>query len=384
MKQLIFMSACAVLVGSAIAVADEKLVDLVKQIKPGVVLIKTFDKDDNPLGQGSGFFVNSKGHIVTNYHVIEGAYSATIKTFSGNEYHVEGIIARDTEADIVKLHVNVPNADITFLNLNTNVPAEGEDIFVIGSPLGLESTVSTGIVSAVRDIPAFGKIIQLTAPVSAGSSGSPVINSKGGVIGIATLIVTSGQNLNFAVPSDKIIALKEIARTPIAAEYASLTADSNDVQSFYDKGLKELWQENWMPHLHTSKRQKKRTRRTLMYGSSLVIVTANLAAGRMRSRPISSSSESSPITPMHTTISVLPTADLAAGRMRSRPLSRPSESSPMMPRHTSFSALPTAYLADIKMRSRPLSRPSESSPMMPMHTAVSVLPTANLAAGRRP
>ncbi len=245
MKQLIFMSACAVLVGSAIAVADEKLVDLVKQIKPGVVLIKTFDKDDNPLGQGSGFFVNSKGHIVTNYHVIEGAYSATIKTFSGNEYHVEGIIARDTEADIVKLHVNVPNADITFLNLNTNVPAEGEDIFVIGSPLGLESTVSTGIVSAVRDIPAFGKIIQLTAPVSAGSSGSPVINSKGGVIGIATLIVTSGQNLNFAVPSDKIIALKEIARTPIAAEYASLTADSNDVQSFYDKGLKELWQENW-------------------------------------------------------------------------------------------------------------------------------------------
>jgi tetratricopeptide (TPR) repeat protein len=245
MRKLILVLACAVIAGSTIANADDKLVDLVKKVKPSVVLIETFDKDNKPIGQGSGFFIDNKGSLITNHHVIEGAYSATIKTSAGKEYPVEGIVAKDTEADIVKLVVNLPDANITFLNLSVNVPSEGEDIFVIGNPLGLESTVSSGIVSAVRDIPAFGKIIQITAPISHGSSGSPVINSKGEVIGIATLIFKEGQNLNFAILSDKIIALKETSKTTLSESYASLTIDANDAQSFYDKGLIELWQENW-------------------------------------------------------------------------------------------------------------------------------------------
>jgi len=231
--------------GSTIANADEKLVDLIKKVKPSVVLIETFDKDNKPIGQGSGFFIDNKGRLITNHHVVESAYSATIKTSAGKEYPVQGIVAKDTEADIVKLVVNLPDANITLLNLSVNVPSEGEDIFVIGNPLGLESTVSTGIVSAVRDIPAFGKILQITAPISPGSSGSPVINRKGEVIGIATLIVTKGQNLNFAIPSDKIIALTETPKATLSESYASLSVDANSAQSFYDKGLKELWQENW-------------------------------------------------------------------------------------------------------------------------------------------
>jgi tetratricopeptide (TPR) repeat protein/uncharacterized RDD family membrane protein YckC len=245
MRKLILVLACAIIAGSTIANADEKLVDLVKKVKPGVVLIETFDKDNKPIGQGSGFFIDNKSSLITNHHVIEGAYSATIKTSSGKEYPVQGIIAKDTEADIVKLVVNLPDANMTFLNLSENVPSEGEDIFVIGNPLGLESTVSSGIVSAVRDIPAFGKILQITAPISPGSSGSPVINTKGQVIGIATLIVTKGQNLNFAIPSDKIIALKETSKTTLSESYASLTTDANDAQLLFEKGVKESWQGNW-------------------------------------------------------------------------------------------------------------------------------------------
>jgi tetratricopeptide (TPR) repeat protein len=255
MHKLIFLLTCVMLVGSTTAIANENLVDLVKKVKPSVVLIETFDKDNKPLGQGSGFFVNNKGHIVTNHHVIKDAYRATVKTSSGNEYPVEGIVAKDTEVDIVKLVVNIPDANIIFLNISTKSPSEGEDIIIIGSPLGLESSVSTGIVSAVRDIPVFGKILQITAPISHGSSGSPVINTKGEVIGIATLTFTEGQNLNFAIPSDKIIALKEIAQTPIFSE---LTADSNDAQSFLDKGLKELWQENWSDALTYFQKAKEK------------------------------------------------------------------------------------------------------------------------------
>src|SRR4030042_1017959 len=83
------------------AKADEKLVELVKKIKPAVVLIQTFDDNNQPIAQGSGFFINNKGHIVTNHHVLEDAFRATVKTSNGMEYPVEGIIAKDADADIV-------------------------------------------------------------------------------------------------------------------------------------------------------------------------------------------------------------------------------------------------------------------------------------------
>jgi S1-C subfamily serine protease len=135
MRKLILVLTCAIIFGSTIANADEKLVDLVKKVKPGVVLIETFDKDNKPIGRGSGFFIDNKGSLITNHHVIEGAYSATIKTSAGKEYPVQGIVAKDTEADIVKLVVNLPDVNMTFLNLSKNVPSEGEDIFVFRKDL---------------------------------------------------------------------------------------------------------------------------------------------------------------------------------------------------------------------------------------------------------
>ena len=222
----------------------ENTVKLVKNIKPAVVLIQTFDANNSPLGTGSGFFIDNKGSVITNHHVIEGAYSATVKTSAGKEYKVTGIIAKDTEVDIVKLAVNIADANIAFLKLSKQVPSEGEDIVVVGNPLGFEFSASTGIVSAVRNIPAFGNIIQITAPISPGSSGSPIVNSKGEVIGIATLIATKGQNLNFAIPSGKIIALKETSKVTLSESYASLTADPNDAQGLFHKGLAAAFQGN--------------------------------------------------------------------------------------------------------------------------------------------
>src|SRR5207248_11758035 len=84
----------------------------------------------------------------------------------------------------------------------------GESFVVIGNPYGLEGSVSNGIVSAVRQISGYGKIIQITASISPGSSGSPVVNMLGQVIGVATLQAAEGQNLNFAVPAERISQLK--------------------------------------------------------------------------------------------------------------------------------------------------------------------------------
>ncbi len=85
-----------------------------------------------------------------------------------------------------------------------------------GSPLGLEKTLSDGIVSAIREIPGFGKVIQITAPISPGSSGSPVLNMQGEVIGIVTFQIVEGQNLNFAIPSERIASLSLMEENKIS------------------------------------------------------------------------------------------------------------------------------------------------------------------------
>jgi len=191
-----------------IRASQDLLPDLVRRIKPSAVAIETYDSHGEKLSRGSGFFVDSD-RIVTNRHVIEGAYRAEIHTSTGAVYPVKGVLAVDAEGDIALLKIDVPPTNqIRPLPLDKTSPQEGESVVVIGNPLGLEGSVTNGIVSAVRDIPTFGRIIQITAPISAGSSGSPVVNMQGQVIGIATLQITGGQSVNFAIPSERISQLQ--------------------------------------------------------------------------------------------------------------------------------------------------------------------------------
>ena len=187
------------------------LPSLIKRIKPSTVIIFVYDDKGEFLKLGSGFFINENGDIITNYHVIQGASSAEIKTADEKTYPITYIVAEDEQNDIIRLSVNIPSQYVYPLSLSKTIPEVGERIIVYGSPLGLENTVSDGIVSAIRDIPDYGRIIQITAPISPGSSGSPVLNMKGEVIGIATFQMVGGQNLNFAIPSEKIVKVNENA-----------------------------------------------------------------------------------------------------------------------------------------------------------------------------
>jgi tetratricopeptide (TPR) repeat protein len=121
---------------------------------------------------------------------------------------VKGVLAIDAEGDLALLKVEAPANQVRPLSLDRTSPQEGESVVVIGNPFGLEGSVTNGIVSAVRDIPTFGRIIQITAPISPGSSGSPVVNMQGQVIGVATLQITGGQSVNFAIPSERISQLQ--------------------------------------------------------------------------------------------------------------------------------------------------------------------------------
>ena len=195
--------------------AQDLLPELVRRIKPSAVAIETFDSRGEKLTRGSGFFIEGD-RIVTNRHVIEGAYRAEVHSSTGAVYPVKGVLAVDAEGDIALLKIDVPANQVRPLQLDKTSPQEGESVVVIGNPLGLEGSVTNGIVSAVRDIPTFGRIIQITAPISSGSSGSPVVNMQGQVIGIATLQITGGQSVNFAIPSERISQLQVTTMTSLS------------------------------------------------------------------------------------------------------------------------------------------------------------------------
>jgi Tfp pilus assembly protein PilF len=195
------------LVVSAVANAQDFLPELVKRIKPSAVAIETFDSRGNTLSRGSGFFVSSD-RIITNRHVIDRSSRVEIHLMDGKKFPVKGVLAVDGEGDLALLQVDVPKELAVPLPIVRAVPQEGEFVVVVGNPFGLEGSVSNGIVSAVREISGYGKIIQITAPISPGSSGSPVVNMLGQVIGVATLQAAEGQSLNFAVPADRISQLK--------------------------------------------------------------------------------------------------------------------------------------------------------------------------------
>jgi tetratricopeptide (TPR) repeat protein len=187
--------------------AQDILPELVRRIKPSAVAIETFDGKGEKLSRGSGFFIDTD-RVVTNRHVIEGAARAEVHSSTGKVFPVKGVVAVDAEGDIALLKVEAPGNQIPPLPLDRTSPQEGESVVVIGNPFGLEGSVTNGIVSAVRDIPTFGRIIQITAPISPGSSGSPVVNMQGQVIGVATLQITGGQSINFAIPSERISQLQ--------------------------------------------------------------------------------------------------------------------------------------------------------------------------------
>jgi tetratricopeptide (TPR) repeat protein len=195
--------------------AEVDLVNLVKKIQPAVVTVIAYDIDKKPLRQGSGFFVDKKGHLITNYHVLKGAHSAKVKTYGGKTYFVKSVVAENETTDLLKVLVDIPETAVHWAKVSGAIPAVAEHVLVIGSPMGLEQSVSEGIVSAVREVPEMGQIFQLSAPISPGSSGSPVVNMKGEVIGVATFQLVEGQNLNFAVPGGEILEIKhgEAAKT---------------------------------------------------------------------------------------------------------------------------------------------------------------------------
>src|SRR5689334_10914524 len=243
-KYPLFLSFALLLLFSAAARADENLPALVKRVKPSVVAIATYDATGEALMTGSGFFL-APGEVVTNLHVIRGAARAEIKTLDGKGkvYPVSGALAVDEEGDLALLGIDMPLDRVRSTELARDLPDEGEQIFVIGNPLKLEGSVSDGIVSAVREVPNSYRIIQITAPISHGNSGSPVFNLRGQVLGVVTVKVTNGQNINLAIAAARVAQLHAGKLQPLPE--LALKSKGDVAESSYRNGLDSLWLGNY-------------------------------------------------------------------------------------------------------------------------------------------
>lgn len=233
-----------VLLSAQLTAAQPTLPELVRTVKPAVVAIATYDANGEALMTGSGFFLN-QGKVVTNLHVIRNAARIEIKTLDGKgrTYSAAGLLAIDEDGDLALIKVDMPPVRSRAIELAPLLPDEGETVFVVGNPLKLEGSVSDGIVAAVREVPSVGRIIQITAPISHGNSGSPVFNMRGQVLGVVTVKVTNGQNINLAIAAARIGQLRGETVRPLTELTTRGKSDLAD--SLYKTGLDSLWLGNY-------------------------------------------------------------------------------------------------------------------------------------------
>ncbi len=174
--------------------------EIYAQCSPAVFYIEIYNAQGMAIASGSGFFLDEKGTAVTNYHVIEGAASAKIITSdTQKEYDVTGVYDYNPAEDWAVIQVKGDNFPYLEPGDESTVVG-GATVYAIGSPLGLQSTISQGIISNPNRVTSDVSYIQTSAPISPGSSGGALINKYGQVIGITSATLADGQNLNLALP----------------------------------------------------------------------------------------------------------------------------------------------------------------------------------------
>ena len=174
--------------------------DSIEIVEKSVVKINCYGESRKLVAIGSGFIAFKNNVVITNYHVIEESFRVEAIDNQGKTYDIESVIAYDSEKDVAILKVS-ENIDVQPLSIcdDSNIK-KGEKVIAIGSPIGIQNSVSAGIYSG-SILNGEIEMIQFTAPISPGSSGGPLFNNNGEVIGITTGSYESGQNINVAIPS---------------------------------------------------------------------------------------------------------------------------------------------------------------------------------------
>ena len=180
---------------------------------PAVFTIHVFNEHDEAFKHGSGFFICESGLAVTNYHVLVGAHFATITTSDGEAFRIAGLYDFDRATDIALIQVY--GDGFPYLEISDTPVRTGATVYTLGSPLGMYSSFSKGIISQATRIFEGFNFIQLDAAISVGSSGGALLDTNGRVIGVTTAVLNNAQNINLALPISLFMELSTYNYTPL-------------------------------------------------------------------------------------------------------------------------------------------------------------------------
>jgi S1-C subfamily serine protease len=213
---------------------------ITKKISPGVVLIKGTGSSGEILG--TGFIISSDGKIATNLHVVENLKNGGVQLASGEKFDSFSIVSFDARKDIAI--IKIPGFDLPTVALgNSNNVQVGEPVLAVGSPLGLQGTVTTGVLSSLRDDPTGGgfKVLQTDASVNPGNSGGPLVNRQAEVIGIVTFKLRGGENLNFAIPINYLRGLVDSPGAAMSLDELRVKLSSSGSDVFKSDSFPTHW-----------------------------------------------------------------------------------------------------------------------------------------------
>lgn len=205
---ILFLISISIVVFFIMAKQTKSVTVIASEQSRSVVHIATKSKIGLDIGTGSGFLISKDGLVATNFHVIEDAYVAAIKLSNGDIYDDVGVVSVDPRKDAAVLKIKAENLPFVTFG-NSDAIRVGERVVAIGTPENLEQTVSDGVISGIRNIGTGFKILQISAPISHGSSGGPLFDLHGKVVGITTAVIEGAQNLNFAIPINYLKPLIE-------------------------------------------------------------------------------------------------------------------------------------------------------------------------------
>lgn len=222
---------------SCLAAEQDRIAQIFQEEADSIVLVGAAIGKKTSIG--TGFIISKDGLIATNYHVISKSKRLSVRFNNGRTYGNVKLLEFDPVKDLAIIKVNASGLNPVKLG-NSDSLQIGQRIVTIGNPLGLEHTVSDGLISSIRDVKEGHKVLQISVPLSNGSSGGPIFNLNGEVVGVAVGAYAGGQNLNFAVPINYLKPLlkkvgyykfeikKVIRKKPLKDEYTLYVIQPKD------------------------------------------------------------------------------------------------------------------------------------------------------------
>ena len=222
--------------------------EIAKRVSPSVVVIE--GKTDSGDLLGSGFIVSKDGRIVTNLHVIRDMKTASVQLANGEIFDSPSVLAIDQRRDLAIVQIagfNLPALELG----DSDVLMVGEPLVIVGSPSGLEGTVTAGILSSVRDTGEGFKVLQTDASVNPGNSGGPLVNGRGQAIGVVSFRLKSSEGLNFGIPINYVRGLMSNLHEPMSLKQmrGSLGGNTSAAQQDTGPSLRETldWLKEKLP-----------------------------------------------------------------------------------------------------------------------------------------